>query len=157
MFVPSETALAAVTSYDKTLWQTIFTEYGVCLASERNLLVLIEMIRYMWQRQVTISNYENIINKATDVLDRVTDFMSHFSSIEKALKAATQAADKMRKLSAEGGSSIATAVRNLSSLGVKPRKVQKNDRPKLLNEFLNTIAQDDTIEQVTPIEEQAEE
>ena len=157
MFVPSETALAAVTSYDKTLWQTIFTEYGVCLASERNLLVLIEMIRYMWQRQVTISNYENIINKATDVLDRVTDFMSHFSSIEKALKAATQAADKMRKLSAEGGSSIATAVRNLSSLGVKPRKVQKNDRPKLLNEFLNTIAQDDVIEQLTPIEEQAEE
>ncbi|MBQ2419548.1 MAG: DNA recombination protein RmuC [Alistipes sp.] len=147
MFVPSEAALTAVTSFDKTLWQRIFTDFGVCLASERNLLVLIEMVRYMWQRQVTISNYEDIIAKAETVLDRVTDFMSHFSAVEKSLQAATEATEKMRKLSAERGSSIAVAVHNLASLGVKPHKVSNNDRPKRLKEHLKNIATDDTAEE----------
>lgn len=147
MFVPSEAALTAVTSFDKTLWQRIFTECGVCLASERNLLVLIEMVRYMWQRQVTISNYEDIIAKAETVLDRVTDFMSHFSAVEKSLQAATEATEKMRKLSAERGSSIAVAVHNLASLGVKPHKVSNNDRPKRLKEHLKNITTDDTAEE----------
>ena len=147
MFVPSEAALTAVTSFDKTLWQRIFTDFGVCLASERNLLVLIEMVRYMWQRQVTISNYEDIIAKAETVLDRVTDFMSHFSAVEKSLQAATEATEKMRKLSAERGSSIAVAVHNLASLGVKPHKVSNNDRPKRLKEHLKNITTDDTAEE----------
>ena len=147
MFVPSEAALTAVTSFDKTLWQRIFTDFGVCIASERNLLVLIEMVRYMWQRQVTISNYEDIIAKAETVLDRVTDFMSHFSAVEKSLQAATEATEKMRKLSAERGSSIAVAVHNLASLGVKPHKVSNNDRPKRLKEHLKNITTDDTAEE----------
>ena len=147
MFVPSEAALTAVTSFDKTLWQRIFTDFGVCLASERNLLVLIEMVRYMWQRQVTISNYEDIIAKAETVLDRVTDFMTHFSAVEKSLQAATEATEKMRKLSAERGSSIAVAVHNLASLGVKPHKVSNNDRPKRLKEHLKNITTDDTAEE----------
>lgn len=147
MFVPSEAALTAVTSFDKTLWQRIFTDFGVCLASERNLLVLIEMVRYMWQRQVTISNYEDIIAKAETVLDRVTDFMTHFSAVEKSLQAATEATEKMRKLSAERGSSIAVAVHNLASLGVKPHKVSNNDRPKRLKEHLKNITTDDTVEE----------
>ena len=144
MFVPSEAALTAVTSFDRTLWQRIFSEFGVCLASERNLLVLIEMVRYMWQRQVTISNYEDIIAKAETVLDRATDFMTNFSVIEKYLKGATQAVEKMRKLSADHGSSIYVAVRDLAALGIKPHKVTNNDRPKRLKEHLKQVTNDDT-------------
>lgn len=143
MFVPSEAALAAVTSYDKTLWQRVFNDYGVCLASERNLLVLIEMVRYMWQRQATLSNYEDIITKAELVLDRVTDFMTQFVEVEKHLSATSQAVGKMRQLSADRGMSIAVAVNNLAALGVKPHKVSGNDRPKRLKEYLKGVADEE--------------
>lgn len=155
MFVPSEAALTAVTSYDKSLWHKIFTQYSVCLASERNLLVLIEMVRYMWQRQATISNYEEIISKAELVLDRVVDFMSDFSTIENSLAEAVEAAENMRRLSYEHGASIYVAVRDLAALGIKPHKVKKKDRPKQLKEHLkHLIADDEVTEQLT--EETAE-
>ena len=73
--------------------------------------------------------------------------MSHFSAVEKSLQAATEATEKMRKLSAERGSSIAVAVHNLASLGVKPHKVSNNDRPKRLKEHLKNITTDDTAEE----------
>lgn len=136
MFVPSEAALTAVTNYDRTLWQRMFSDYGVCLASERNLLVLIEMVRYMWQRQTTISNYEDIIAKAEIVLDRVVDFMSEFSDMESALQHAVEAAERMRYLSGSRDKSIEVAVRNLTALGIKPHKVQKKDRPAQLKSLM---------------------
>ena len=136
MFVPSETALTAVTNFDRTLWQRVFSEYGVCLASERNLLVLIEMVRYMWQRQVTIDNHEDIIKKAETVLDRVIDFMAEFGNVETALANAVNAAREMRRLSDNQGHSIEVAVRNLSELGVKPNKVNKKDRPAQLKTIM---------------------
>ena len=132
MFVPSETALMAVTNFDRTLWQRIFSEHGVFLASERNLLVLIEMVRYMWQRQVAIDNHEEIIKRAELVLDRVIDFMTNFDTVESSINEAKKAISDMRDLAATRGHSIEVAVRNLAQLGVKPTKVQKKKRPEQL-------------------------
>lgn len=153
MFVPSETALTAVTNYDKTLWQRMFNECKVCLASERNLLVLIEMVRYMWERQVTISNYEDIIARAEVVLDRVTDFMTNFVQIEDSLAAAVKATEEVRRLSAPSGKSIEVAVQKLVDLGVKPRKVSKNDRPKHLAKHLKraNMELDDSVDMVEEV------
>ena len=149
MFVPSETALTAVTNFDRTLWQRMFSDYAVCLASERNLLVLIEMVRYMWQRQVTIDNYGDIIAKAEVVLDRVVDFMSEFSCVESSLAEAVKAAEKMRDLSSSRGHSIEVAVRNLNALGVKPHKVNKKDRPAQLKAMLQKANIAEDIEETT--------
>lgn len=132
MFVPSETALMAVTNFDRSLWQRIFSEHGVFLASERNLLVLIEMVRYMWQRQVAIDNHEEIIKRAELVLDRVIDFMTNFDTVESSINEAKKAISDMRDLAATRGHSIEVAVRNLAQLGVKPTKVQKKKRPEQL-------------------------
>ena len=129
MFVPSETALMAVTNFDRTLWQRMFSEHGVFLASERNILVLIEMVRYMWQRQVAIDNHEEIIKRAELVLDRVVDFMANFDTVEEALAKAANAVADMRELSATRGHSIDVAVRNLAQLGIKPHKVKGKNRP----------------------------
>ena len=148
MFVPSETALTAVTNYDKTLWQRIFNEHKVCLASERNLLVLIEMVRYMWERQKAVTSHEDIILKAEIVLDRVVDFMSNFALIEESLDKAVKATAEVRRLSATSGKSIEVAVQKLVDLGVKPRKVSSNDRIKQLNKHLKraNVALDDSVE-----------
>jgi DNA recombination protein RmuC len=133
MFVPSETALMAVTNFDRTLWQRMFSEHGVFLASERNLLVLIEMVRYMWQRQVAIDNHEEIIKRAELVLDRVIDFMTNFDTVESSINEAKKAISDMRDLAATRGHSIEVAVRNLAELGVKPTKTQKKNRPQQLS------------------------
>ena len=148
MFVPSETALTAVTNYDKTLWHRIFNEHKVCLASERNLLVLIEMVRYMWERQKAVTSHEDIILKAEIVLDRVVDFMSNFALIEESLDKAVKATAEVRRLSATSGKSIEVAVQKLVDLGVKPRKVSSNDRIKQLNKHLKraNVALDDSVE-----------
>lgn len=132
MFVPSETALMAVTNFDRSLWQRIFSEHGVFLASERNLLVLIEMVRYMWQRQVAIDNHEEIIKRAELVLDRVIDFMTNFDTVESSINEAKKAISDMRDLAATRGHSIEVAVRNLAQLGVKPTKTQKKKRTEQL-------------------------
>ena len=154
MFVPSEAALTAVTNFDKTLWQTMFNEHRVCLASERNLLILIEMVRYMWQRQVTIDNYQSIISKAEMVMDRVTDFMTEFATMEAKLAEATGAAEKMRQLAGNSDRSIGVAVRNLAKLGVKPTKTQKKDRPNQLKSYLQQLGTPMDEEVVVEIPEQ---
>lgn len=155
MFVPSEIALTAVTSFDRTLWQRLFTEYKVCLASERNLLVLIEMVRYMWQKQKTIKNHEEIISKASTVLDRVIDFMGSFEGVENALSTAVAEVQTMRRLSSSQGHSIAVAVRNLSDLGVQPSKTKDNKRQTQLKKMLKNANLDD-IEEITEITETAD-
>ena len=155
MFVPSEIALTAVTSFDRTLWQRLFTEYKVCLASERNLLVLIEMVRYMWQKQKTIKNHEEIISKASTVLDRVIDFMGSFEGVENALSTAVAEVQTMRRLSSSQGHSIAVAVRNLSDLGVQPSKTKDNKRQTQLKKMLKNANLDD-IEDITEITETAD-
>lgn len=154
MFVPSESALSAVTNFDRTLWQRMFADYGVCLASERNLLVLIEMVRYMWQRQVTIENHEEIIHRAEMVLDRVVDFMQEFQSVQTAINGAAEAAKRMGDLSSPSGHSIVKAVKNLSDLGVKPNKVSKKDRPAQLKKILQkaNISDADAIEDAETVE-----
>lgn len=148
MFVPSEAALAAVTSYDATLWQRIFNEHRVCLASERNLLVLIEMVRYMWVRQKSIDNHEEIVAKAEMVLSRVVDFMQEFMDAEKSLKKAVEAVDRMNMLSSDKGHSIAVAVRELVKLGPKPAKTQGKDRQAQLGSMLRAA---NLVEEENPV------
>ena len=154
MFVPSEIALTAVTSFDRTLWQRLFTEYKVCLASERNLLVLIEMVRYMWQKQKTIKNHEEIISKASTVLDRVIDFMGAFEGVESALATAVSEVETMRRLSSSKGYSIPVAMRNLAELGVQPSKTKDGKRQTQLKKILKNANLDD-IEEATEIAESA--
>lgn len=135
MFVPSETALMAVTSYSKTLWQEAFND-GVFIASERNLLMLIDMIRYMWQQQTTIDNHDEIVRRAEVLLDRVTDFLTGFDEIGASLDKAVKSFEATKKKGVGSGQTISVAVRDLLKLGVKPNNARNNDRRKRLQKHL---------------------
>ena len=145
MFVPSETALMAVTSYNKTLWQEAFN-VGVFIASERNLLMLIDMIRYMWQQQTTIDNHDEIVRRAEVLLDRVTDFLSGFDEIGNNLAKAAAAFEMTKKKGAGSGQTIYVAVRDLLKLGVKPSGGRVDRRKKLQRQLVEAGVMDSEAE-----------
>ena len=121
MFVPSDKALMAVTAYDKTLWLDAFNN-KVFIASERHLLMLIEMISVVWVQQQQLDNQDKIVQQASVILDRVTDFVDNFDAIGESLDRAVAAFDKTRKKGIGSGQTISVAVRDMIKLGVKPQQ-----------------------------------
>jgi DNA recombination protein RmuC len=115
MFVPSDKALMAVTSYDKSLWLDAFNS-KVFIASERHLLMLIEMVNVVWVQQQRLENQDKIIAQATTILDRVTDFVGYFDDIGSALDSAVDAFEKTKKKGIGSGQTISVAVRDMLAL-----------------------------------------
>ncbi len=120
MFVPSDKALMAVTSYDKTLWLDAFNS-KVFIASERHLLMLIEMISVVWVQQQQLNNQENIVKNAEILLNRVAEFISHFDKIGKSLDDAQTALKEARAKGLGQGQTISVAANNIISCGVKAK------------------------------------
>ena len=120
MFVPSDKALMAVTAYDKTLWLDAFNS-KVFIASERHLLMLIEMISVVWVQQQHLDNQDKIVAQASVILDRVTDFVDNFDDIGQSLERAVAAFEKTKKKGIGGGQTISVAVRDMLKLGIKPQ------------------------------------
>ena len=120
MFVPSDKALMAVTTYDKTLWLDAFNS-KVFIASERHLLMLIEMVSVMWVQQQHLDNQDKIVAQASVILDRVTDFVDNFDDIGLSLERAVAAFEKTKKKGIGSGQTLSVAVRDMLKLGVKPQ------------------------------------
>lgn len=118
MFVPSDRALTAVTTFDKTLWSDAFNS-KVFIASERHLLMLIEMVSVMWVQQQYIDNQGAIVAQAKVILDRVTDFVGYFDEVGENLNKAAAVFEKCRKKGIGDGQTISTAVRDMLKLGPK--------------------------------------
>lgn len=120
MFVPSDKALMAVTTYDKTLWLDAFNS-KVFIASERHLLMLIEMVSVMWVQQQHLDNQDKIVAQASVILDRVADFVDNFDDIGLSLERAVAAFEKTKKKGIGSGQTLSVAVRDMLKLGVKPQ------------------------------------
>ena len=120
MFVPSDKALMAVTAYDKTLWLDAFNN-KVFIASERHLLMLIEMVSVMWIQQQHLDNQDKIVAQASVILDRVTDFVENFDDIGQSLERAMAAFEKTKKKGIGSGQTLSVAVRDMMKLGIKPQ------------------------------------
>lgn len=138
MFVPSDKALMAVTSYDKTLWLDAFNS-KVFIASERHLLMLIEMVSVVWVQQQRLENQDKIIAQATTILDRVTDFVGYFDDIGSALDSAVDAFEKTKKKGIGSGQTISVAVRDMLALGAKTQEAkQKKLKSQLVDAGLES-------------------
>lgn len=118
MFVPSDKALMAATTYDKTLWIDAFNS-KVFIASERHLLMLIEMVNVAWVQQQRLENQDKIVAQASTILDRVADFVGYFDEVGSALNDAVEAFEKTKKKGIGAGQTISVAVRDMIKLGAK--------------------------------------
>jgi DNA recombination protein RmuC len=120
MFVPSDKALMAVTSYDKTLWLDAFNN-KVFIASERHLLMLIEMVNVAWVQQQQLDNQENIVKNAEILLNRVAEFIGYFDKIGQSLDDAQTALRNAREKGMGRGQTISVAANNIIQCGVKAK------------------------------------
>jgi DNA anti-recombination protein RmuC len=139
MFVPSDKALMAVTAFDKTLWLDAFNS-KVFIASERHLLMLIEMISVMWVQQQRLDNQDKIVSQAQVILDRVTDFVGYFDDIGVALKDAHEAYESVKKKGIGNGQTISVAVRDMLKYGAAPQpKKQRKLYSQLVDAGLESL------------------
>jgi DNA recombination protein RmuC len=130
MFVPHAGALWTALNAQPDLWRRSM-EKGVYIADEQTLFAALRIISLTWTQIRQAQNHEEVYNLASEMMDRVGQFVKKYQTIGTALASAQKAFDEgQRKLQPSGQSIIQTCAK-LQKLGAK--KSDKNPIPQLLD------------------------
>ena len=130
MFVPHTGALWTALNAQPDLWRKAM-EQNVFIADEQTLFAALRIISLTWTQIRQAENHEQVYRLASEMLDRVGQFMKKFAAIDRALKSATSAyEDANRKLQPSGQSILQTCAK-LQKLGAK--QSDRNPIPQLVD------------------------
>ena len=130
MFVPNTGALWTALKAQPDLWRRAM-EKNVFIADEQTLFAALRIIHLTWTQIAQVQNHQKVYALATEMLDRVGQFMKKYQTIGKALETATSAyKDGERKLQPQGQSILQTCAK-LTKLGAKPS--DKNPLPQIVD------------------------
>lgn len=130
MFVPNTGALWTALKAQPDLWRRAM-EKNVFIADEQTLFAALRIIHLTWTQIAQVQNHQKVYALATEMLDRVGQFMKKYQAIGKALETATSAyKDGERKLQPHGQSILQTCVK-LTKLGAKTS--DKNPLPQIVD------------------------
>lgn len=130
MFVPHTGALWTALNAQPDLWRKAM-ERGVYIADEQTLFAALRIISLTWTQIRQAENHEKVYSLASEMMDRVGQFMKKFQLIGASLGKAQQAYDDAeRKLLPQGQSILQTCVK-LQRLGAK--QSDKNPLPQLVD------------------------
>ena len=130
MFVPHTGALWTALNAQPDLWRRSM-EKGVYIADEQTLFAALRIISLTWTQIRQAQNHEQVYNLASEMLDRVGQFVKKYQAVGAALANAQKAFDEgQRKLQPSGQSIIQTCAK-LQRLGAK--KSDKNPIPQLID------------------------
>lgn len=128
MFVPHAGALWTALGAQPDLWRRSM-ERGVYIADEQTLFAALRIINLTWTQIRQAENHEKVYALASELMDRVGQFMKKYQAIGSALQKAQQSYDEAeRKLSPTGQSILQTCAK-LQKLGAK--QSEKNPLPQL--------------------------
>ena len=128
MFVPHTGALWTALNAQPDLWRRAM-ERGVYIADEQTLFAALRIISLTWTQIAQAQNHEKVYALASEMMDRVGQFMKKYQAVGAALQKAQQAFDEGdRKLQPTGQSILQTCAK-LQKLGAKPS--EKNPLPQL--------------------------
>ena len=128
MFVPNTGALWTALNAQPDLWRRSM-ERGVYIADEQTLFAALRIVSLTWTQIAQAQNHEKVFALASEMMDRVGQFMKKYQAIGAALQKAQQAFDDGdRKLQPTGQSILQTCAK-LQRLGAKPS--DKNPLPQL--------------------------
>ena len=128
MFVPNTGALWTALNAQPDLWRRSM-ERGVYIADEQTLFAALRIVSLTWTQIAQAQNHEKVFALASEMMDRVGQFMKKYQAIGTALQKAQQAFDDGdRKLQPTGQSILQTCAK-LQRLGAKPS--DKNPLPQL--------------------------
>ena len=141
MFVPNTGALWTALNAQPDLWRRSM-ERGVYIADEQTLFAALRIVSLTWTQIAQAQNHEKVFALASEMMDRVGQFMKKYQAIGTALQKAQQAFDDGdRKLQPTGQSILQTCAK-LQRLGAKPS--DKNPLPQLTDideiEALTSVA-----------------
>lgn len=151
MFVPNTGALWTALNAQPDLWRRSM-ERGVYIADEQTLFAALRIVSLTWTQIAQAQNHEKVFALASEMMDRVGQFMKKYQAIGTALQKAQQAFDDGdRKLQPTGQSILQTCAK-LQRLGAKPS--DKNPLPQLtdIDEIEALTASEESGSQTAPEE-----
>jgi len=131
MFVPSIGAMWTALHTEPDLWRKA-ADMNVYMADEQSLYGALKIVAQTWTLVAQAQNHEKVYELASEMIDRVGQFMEHYESLGRSLeKVSSEYQSGMRKLSPQGQSIINTSTK-LIKLGAKnsdrhPVKVSEQD------------------------------
>ena len=128
MFVPNTGALWTALHAQPDLWRKAMDK-NVYIADEQTLYAALRIIKLTWTQIAQVQNQQKVFDLATEMMDRVGQFMRHYQNIGKQLDAARKAFDDGEKKLQPQGQSILQTCGKLQKLGVK--QSSKNPLPQL--------------------------
>ena len=138
MFVPHSGALWTALNYKPDLWRKAM-EANVFIADEQTLFAALRIINLTWTQIVQAENHEKVYELANEMLNRVGLLWKECTKLGKALNAANDSYEAVKKKISESGKSINTTARQLIKLGAK-----ENDRNPLPQQTTETISIEET-------------
>ncbi len=131
MFVPNTGALWTALNAQPDLWRRSM-ERGVYIADEQTLFAALRIISLTWTQIAQAQNHEKVYALATEMMDRVGQFMKKYQAIGTALAKAQQSYEEAERKLQPSGQSILQTCAKLQKLGAKPS--EKNPLPTLTEE-----------------------
>ena len=147
MFVPNTGALWAAVGAQPDLWRNAM-EKNVYIADEQTLFAALRIINMTWTQIAQAQNHEKVYALASEMMDRVGQFMDRYKAIGKALENAGKAYEAADKKLQPTGQSIIQTCAKLQKLGAK--QSSRNPIPQLQDA-------DTDIESDTETEEEGQE
>ena len=128
MFVPNTGALWTAVNAQPDLWRNAM-EKNVYIADEQTLFAALRIINMTWTQIAQAQNHEKVYELASEMMDRVGQFMDRYKAIGKALENAGKAYEAADKKLQPSGQSIIQTCAKLQKLGAK--QSSKNPIPQL--------------------------
>ncbi len=120
MFMPHEGAYLTAMQLDNTLWQTAF-DSRVIIVSPTHLVSVVKLVELMWRQDKQNRNAIEIARLGSQILDKLSNFISDMHKIRNNLDAAQRAYDSaMVRLEGRGG--IRSIGENMQEKGIKGAK-----------------------------------
>lgn len=118
MFVPNLGAFWTALGAEPDLWRRA-ADRNVYIADEQSLYGALKIVNMTWTQVAQVQNHEKVYGLASEMLDRVGQFMKHFDAVGDALDKAKDSYDRGRNKLMPKGQSILNTADKLLKLGAK--------------------------------------
>ena len=125
MYIHTEGALNLALLNDTALWREAYDK-GVLILGPQTMYMNLRILELMWTQVRQLKNQEEMIKYANQIVDRTQDFALRFNDVESKMRDTVKCMDKLKITTADGGTSIITAARNLISAGARENKKKKS-------------------------------
>lgn len=118
MFVPNLGAFWTALGAEPDLWRRA-ADRNVYIADEQSLYGALKIVNMTWTQVAQVQNHEKVYGLASEMLDRVGQFMKHFDAVGDALDKAKDSYERGRNKLMPKGQSILNTADKLLKLGAK--------------------------------------